>query len=77
MTDDERLTRLEETVYFQDRLIGELNTRITEQTCSLERVQARVGRLAKELADMRDLLAAAGYVSEIPPHSVPERFLTE
>ncbi len=75
MTEEERLIRLEETVYFQDSLITELNAQITEQTRSIARLTSQCGRLAKELADIRDLLMAAGLVNELPPHSIPERFL--
>ena len=77
MTEEERIIRLEETVYFQDRLISELNKQVTDQARGMAQLETRCARLEKELADLRDLLEAAGLVNDLPPHSIPERFLVK
>ena len=60
----ERLTRLEERVAYQDRLVDELNRIVTEQRLRFDDLAERMREIARQLAQ----LAGSDRGPEKPPH---------
>jgi len=66
---EERLARLEETVFFQERLIGELNEALAEQQQAINELTHRADTLRDEVWGLREQLdAGSAPVNSPPPH---------
>lgn len=66
MTTDERLVELEIKVTRQDDLLDSLNQTIYQQQKKLGELEALCTALVRHLQDLRE--SAAGQVNERPPH---------
>ncbi len=55
---EERIARLEETLYFQERLLADLNNEVTLLHKSTDALTRRMDGLAREVAELRDVLFA-------------------
>lgn len=69
----ERLSRLEETIYFQDKTIKELNEALTQQQFQLEGLEKKLDQAHEGLKDVQQMLDQGGE-STVPPHSVQKSF---
>ncbi len=70
----ERISRLEEQAYFQERLLSQLNEALAEQQRQLDAADKRIALLE---ARVRELIMAAPQdapENTLPPHYMPERF---
>ncbi|MEP0314002.1 SlyX family protein [Hyphomonas sp.] len=63
-----RLDELEMRVVHQDQTIEDLNAAITAQWKLIERLEARVARLAERVADSEQSTGQAAPVDRPPPH---------
>ena len=73
MTLEEHIARIEETVYFQEKLLSQLNEALTFQQKQID----RLGKNLEELTEnMTTLLEAAedAPAATLPPHYMPERY---
>ncbi len=64
---EERLTRLEETLYFQDRTIQELNEALTAQQFQLDEMHKLMQALQTKLRSLAPVLDTGGENTP-PPH---------
>lgn len=70
MADNERLTRLEEGQYFQEKNLHELNAALLQQQSYIDALEKRLTKAEEQLSAMQGLLDEGG-VASVPPHSVP------
>lgn len=68
-----RITRLEETIFFQESTISTLNEALTLQQFQLDRVEKQVRQLLEKLDDVQSMLDQGGELT-VPPHSVQKSF---
>lgn len=72
--DVERKTaRLEEQVYFQERLLSQLNDALTSQQKQLDALEKRVKELEGILNAILEAVRDAPE-NALPPHFMPERY---
>ena len=64
---EERLTRLEEGLFFQERLLRNLNTALTDQQRQLDMLEAVLGGLREKVAGLSELVDAANAPANTPP----------
>ena len=64
---EERLVRLEEGLFFQDRLLRNLNIALTEQQRQLDQMEVVLGGLREKVAGLSDLVDAANAPANTPP----------
>ncbi len=68
-SDEARLARLEETLFFQERLIAELNESLTLQQAEIFRLDRELRNAQEHIRELRLLVNPDGLVmSEVPPH---------
>ncbi|MGX5667620.1 hypothetical protein G6N76_15330 [Rhizobium daejeonense] len=68
MTDQEdRITRLEETVAHQSRVIEELSDQLTEQWKVVEQTRAKLDRLTERFLSLEEQALEAPAITK-PPH---------
>ncbi len=67
-TTEERLTQLEETIYFQDRTIQELNEALTAQQFQLDDMEKRMLAMQTKLRALLPALEEGGIDNGPPPH---------
>lgn len=65
----ERLTRLEETVYFQESTIQQLNEALTLQQGQLDSLERQLRNALEKLEDVQAMVDQGGEAT-VPPHSV-------
>ena len=66
---EERVSRLEETLFFQDRLLNDLNGAITGQQRQIDALGRTLDEMREQLEEIRQLLeTGAGPVNAPPPH---------
>lgn len=70
---EERLARLEETVFFQERLLQELNTALTAQQRQMDAMERALETLGEELAELRTVVETGGGPVNAPPPHYHER----
>lgn len=64
-----RLARLEETLFFQERLIAELNEALTLQQAEIVRLDRTLRNAQEHIRELRLLVNPEGLVvSDVPPH---------
>ena len=73
MTLEDHIARIEETVYFQEKLLSQLNEALTFQQKQIDRLEKNLEELTE---NMTTLLEAAGDApaATLPPHYMPERY---
>ncbi|SBW03316.1 Protein SlyX homolog [uncultured delta proteobacterium] len=67
MTAEERIARLEETLFFQERLLHELNAALTGQQRQLDVMERALGELGVRVEDLRLTVEAGNSPANIPP----------
>ncbi len=65
---EQRLARLEEGLFFQERLLQDLNTALTGQQRQMDRMQSELEALREKVLELSALLDEPGGVSTPPPH---------
>ena len=65
-----RLTRLEETAFFQEERLKELDAALTAQQTQLDAIERQLADLRALARTLRDKLADAPEQA-LPPHSLP------
>lgn len=69
MSATERLDRMEETLFFQERLLRELHEALAGQQSQLDAMQRTLSSVAGRVAELRLLVdAVTGPVNAPPPH---------
>ena len=69
MSDQDRLTRLEEHLAHQNTLVEELNEVVTEQRVEIDLLNRRVAMLLQRAAEQEaDNLSGAPLADQRPPH---------
>ncbi len=68
---EERVNRLEETLYFQDDLLRELNDALTKQQKQIDRLENAVEHCAAQIQHLREVLETAPENTR-PPHYLPD-----
>lgn len=65
---ESRLARLEEGVFFQDRLLGDLNAALASQQRQLDTLERAVAETRERMEELRQLLEEGGPANLPPPH---------
>ncbi|MDE5879121.1 MAG: SlyX family protein [Desulfovibrio sp.] len=68
-----RIGRLEETAFFQEERLKELDSALTAQQAQLDAMERQLADLGQLARSLRDKLADAPE-NALPPHSMPERY---
>lgn len=68
-----RVTRLEETAFFQEERLRALDAALTAQQAQLDAMERQVADLRALARSLRDKLAEAPE-NALPPHFMPERY---
>ena len=68
-----RIARLEETAFFQEERLKELDSALTAQQAQLDAIERQLADLGALARSLRDKLADAPE-NALPPHSRPERY---
>ena len=72
--EEKRLARLEETIFFQERLLQELNDALTAQQLQLDQLQQDLVRAQSRIQELHHSLDSGGGVDAgPPPHYAPHR----
>lgn len=66
---DQRLARLEEGHYFQEKNLHELNTALLQQQSYIDALEKRLNQAEEKLRALQGHLNEGG-VATLPPHSV-------
>jgi len=66
-TQEERITRLEETIAHQTRVIEELSDQLTEQWKVVEQTRAKLDRLTERFLSLEEQALEAPAITR-PPH---------
>ena len=67
MTTEERIARLEETLYFQERLVSDLNAALTGQQRQIDALERTVEGMREGLEELRLMLETGGGPANTPP----------
>lgn len=67
-TQEERIAHLEETVYFQDQAIRELNEALTAQQFQMDEMEKRLVAMQTKLRSLLPLVEEGGMDDGPPPH---------
>lgn len=70
---DARLARLEETAFFQEERLRELDAALTAQQAQIDAMERQLADLRTLARALRDKLADAPEAT-LPPHFMPERY---
>lgn len=70
---EERLARLEEELFFQDKNLRELNESMCRQQRELDMLARELGEAGRILRAVRELIAEKP-VNGVPPHYPPHSF---
>lgn len=68
-----RLARLEETAFFQEERLRELDAALTAQQAQMDAMERQLADLRALVRSLRDKLADAPEAT-LPPHFMPERY---
>ncbi|MEG2172979.1 MAG: SlyX family protein [Desulfovibrionaceae bacterium] len=68
-----RMARLEETLYFQENTLKQLNEALTLQQYQLDTVERQLRQALEKLNDVQSMVDQGGEAS-LPPHSVQKAF---
>ena len=64
---DTRLDRLEETLFFQERLLENLNSALTEQQRQLDAAQKDLAALRDKVLELSQMAGEGGGTANVPP----------
>lgn len=67
MTDDGRISKLEESVFFQERLLADLNSALTSQQRQIDTLEEAVRRLHLQVKSLAEQ-SGEGPANLPPPH---------
>lgn len=70
MADNDRLARLEEGQYFQEKNLQELNAALIAQQTHMDVLEKRLALVEEKLGALQSLMDEGG-TATVPPHSVP------
>ena len=72
---EERLTRLEESMYFQEQRLEALNEALVQQR-QLDDMERQLAEACQLLRLLREQMSEQGNgpANELPPHYMPERY---
>ena len=70
---EDRLARLEETLFFQDRLLNDLNSALTGQQKQLDALERGLQELREQVEDLRMVIETGGTPANAPPPHYQER----
>lgn len=71
---EQRIARLEETLFFQERLLQDLNEALTAQQLQLDQIQQDLSRAQTRIQELHQALDSGGGVDAgPPPHYGPQR----
>ncbi len=73
MNAKENMAKLEEQLYFQERLLSQLNDALTAQQKQIDQLEKRVVQLETVLHAVLDASREAP-INTPPPHYMPERY---
>lgn len=65
---EERVARLEENLYFQERLVNDLNAALTAQQRQIDAMERTLEELRAQMQELRQVLEDGGGVNVPPPH---------
>lgn len=65
---EDRITKLEETIYFQDQTIQELNEALTAQQFQMDEMQKTMEAMRTKLRSLMPMLDNGGTDDGPPPH---------
>lgn len=68
-----RMARMEETLFFQESTISDLNEALTQQQFQLDSLTKKLQQTLEKLDDVQSLLDQGGELT-VPPHSVQKSF---
>ncbi|MBR4741462.1 MAG: SlyX family protein [Desulfovibrio sp.] len=71
---EERINKLEENQYFQEKLLQDLDAVLLAQNSKIAMLQEELHSLQREVVKLRELYCVPKDVR--PPHSAPETFYT-
>ena len=64
----ERLARLEETLFFQERLLAALNEALAAQQGQMDTLRKTLQQAEEHIKELRFIMDAGGGESTVPPH---------
>lgn len=64
---ERRMARLEENLFFQDRLLDDLNTVLLAQQRQLDAVERSIKQLAGQVKELRLLMEEGSGPANVPP----------
>ena len=65
---ESRITRLEEGMFFQERLLRDLNTALTDQQAQLDAMRHLLESLREKVLELSEQSGEGGPVNAKPPH---------
>lgn len=69
MADQEnRIARLEESLFFQERLVTELNEALTAQQFQIDQMEKALHKAHQDIKELRLMIDAGGGENTRPPH---------
>ncbi len=70
----DKVDRLEELAFFQERLLSQLNDALMAQQKQIDRLEARADALESLLANITEAYSQDAPVDTPPPHYMPETY---
>ena len=74
MDTEEKLVRLEEQAYFQEKLLAQLNEALTFQQAQIDLLEKRIAELEQNVTSLLETSPQEAPVNTLPPHYMPERY---
>ncbi len=74
MDEQDKIDRLEELSFFQERLLSQLNDALISQQRQIDRLVARADALEAQLANIAAAYSQEAPVDAPPPHYMPETY---
>ena len=74
MDTEEKLVRLEEQAYFQEKLLAQLNEALTFQQAQIDLLEKRIAELEQNVTSLLEASPQDAPAHVLPPHYMPERY---
>ena len=74
MDTEEKLVRLEEQAYFQEKLLTQLNEALTFQQAQIDLLEKRIAELEQNVTSLLESSPQDAPANTLPPHYMPERY---
>ena len=74
MDQKEKIVRLEEQSWFQERLLSQLNEALTLQQKQLDAAERRIAQLEARVRELLLSMPQDAPENALPPHHMPERY---